>query len=204
MAALRGSSAARDELPEAAALNAPLFRSLVDGLQDGKRRVILDLGPPQPATVALFRGHRCRLEIADFANGLDVLNAELAAGTRREVTEAMLPKRRDEPTDIVLCWDLLNYLERPALAALMSVLAERLRPRALVHALVIYSTPRMALRPLRIAPSDDARLLCQARTGEQKNAPRYTPEDLAKCTPDFEVERAVLLKNGMQEFLFRR
>lgn len=197
-------SAARDELPEAAALSAPLFRSLVEGMQDDRRRVILDLGPPQPATVALFRGHRCRLEIADFANGMQVLNAELAAGTRREVAEAMLPKRREEPTDIVLCWDLLNYLERPALAALMSTLAERLRSGALVHALVIYSTPRMALRPLRIAPAEDARLLCQPTTGEQRNAPRYTPEDLAMCTPDFEVARAVLLKNGMQEFLFRR
>ena len=34
-------------------------------------------------------------------------------------------------------------------------------------------------------------------------APRYTPEDLAHCLPRYRVERARLLRNGMQEFLFR-
>ena len=34
-------------------------------------------------------------------------------------------------------------------------------------------------------------------------APRYTPEDFALCMPRYTVERARLLRNGMQEFLFR-
>ena len=31
----------------------------------------------------------------------------------------------------------------------------------------------------------------------------YTPEDFALCMPRYTVERARLLRNGMQEFLFR-
>ena len=55
---------ARDE-----PLNAPLFRSLVERLQEGERAVILDLGPAQPATISLFSQFRCRLDIADIAEG---------------------------------------------------------------------------------------------------------------------------------------
>jgi hypothetical protein len=36
-----------------------------------------------------------------------------------------------------------------------------------------------------------------------RNAPRYTPEDLSQCMPRYSVERARLLRNGMQEYLFR-
>jgi len=34
-------------------------------------------------------------------------------------------------------------------------------------------------------------------------APRYSPEDLGKSMGGFLIDRARLLSNGMQEFLFR-
>jgi hypothetical protein len=36
-----------------------------------------------------------------------------------------------------------------------------------------------------------------------EDAPPYSPEDLAMCMPDYVAERGMLLRNGMQEFLFR-
>jgi len=37
----------------------------------------------------------------------------------------------------------------------------------------------------------------------ERIAPRYSPEDLGQWMPAFSVERARLLANGMQEYLFR-
>jgi hypothetical protein len=34
------------------------------------------------------------------------------------------------------------------------------------------------------------------------DSPRYTPEILGQCMPLYRRERAMLLRNGMQEFLF--
>jgi hypothetical protein len=120
-----------------------------------------------------------------------------------EAAAGLLPQRRAEATDIVLCWDLLNYLERPALRALMGELLLRLRPGSLVHALIAYSTPHMSARPERFVPTDGHRLLHHTVTAEKMLAPRYSPDDLARCMPGYFVERAMLLRNGMQEFLFR-
>jgi hypothetical protein len=115
----------------------------------------------------------------------------------------MLPPPRDELVDIVLCWDILNYLTRPSIRALMDGIARRCHAGSLVHALIVYSAPRMSSRPGRYVPTDDGRVLNVSGSGSQIESPRYSPEDLSLAMPRFTVERAMLLRNGMQEFLFR-
>lgn len=165
--------------------------------------MVLDLGPARMETVALFSQFRCRLEFVDLGDSLDQLNGEADPLLLRELVESLLPRRRQEVADIVLCWDLLNYLQRPALKALMARVAARSRPGTLVHALIAYSEPRMPARPERCAALPDGRLIIKHTTGADCAAPRYTPEDLRHCLPDYSVESAMLLKNGMQEFLLR-
>lgn len=185
------------------ALNAPLFHSLVDRLGDGGRFVVLDLGTVRSDTVALLTQYRCRLEIADLGDSIDALNAEENARRLRELAEAALPERRRESTDLVFGWDLLNYLKRPALTAIMEAIATRGRPGTLVHALVYYSARRMPQRPSSFVPLDEQRIADVGPPQPERDAPRYSPEDLASCMPRWSVDRARLLRNGMQEFLFR-
>lgn len=202
MAGSLGLRAAR-ESPDIATLNAPLFRSIMERMQDDSRWVVLDLGPARSETVTAFGRFRCRLEIADLADGIERLNAVAEPELLGEAIERMLPPRRREATDIVLCWDLLNYFGRPALKALMAQLLPRLSPRSMVHALIAYSTPHMSARPERFVPAEGHGLLRSPVTTEQVKAPRYSPEDLARAMPGYTVEKAMLLRNGMQEFLFR-
>jgi hypothetical protein len=194
---------AKSPAAEPAAVNAPLFRRLVESLSEERRSVVLDLGSVRPETVALLTPFRCRLEIADLADGLEALDQEPDQDLRRQKVEALLPPARQEPTDIVLCWDLLNYLQRPAIATLMECIAARVRPGAYAHALIVYSGTTMPARPSQFAPLADGRLIETRTTEAKRNAPRYSPEDLGKCLRGFRAESAMLLRNGMQEFLFR-
>jgi hypothetical protein len=200
---IRAAARKVDEVSPGEALNAPLFRALLERMQTGSRAVVLDLGPARPETIAVLGGFRCRLDIADLTEGLEELNAEPDRRRLRTAAEAMLPPRRPEPVDIVLCWDILNYLRPPALTAVMECVAARGGPGTLTHGLVVYSAKHMSVRPGRFVPLPDHTLANLAPPGEQRTAPRYSPEDLARCMPGFNVERARLLRNGMQEFLFR-
>ncbi|MEO8444302.1 MAG: hypothetical protein ABI567_04770 [Gammaproteobacteria bacterium] len=188
---------------EPAPINAPLFRRLVESLSEERRAVVLDLGACRPETVALLTPFRCRLEIADLAEDLAGLDAEPDFNLLRDRAEDLLPPARREPTDIILCWDLLNYLQRPALSALAERLSARMRPGAYLHALIAYSGTSMPARPSQFAPLPDGRLIETVVTDARRNAPRYSPEDLGKCMRGLRSESAMLLKNGMQEFLFR-
>lgn len=198
------SRAAKPPATELAPVNAPLFRRLVESLSEERRSVVLDLGPARPEMVALLTPFRCRLDIADVAEGLADLDAEPDPALLRAKAEALLPPARKEPADIVLCWDLLNYLQRPALAAFMDCIAARMRPGAFAHVLIVYSGTRMPARPSQYSPLPDGRLIEAVTTDTQRNAPRYSSEDLRHSLRRFTAESVMLLKNGMQEFLFRR
>lgn len=189
-----------------AEFRAPLFQGLVERMAAGGRWVVLDLGPVRSETLALLSAFRCRLEIADLAEHLDALTAdeEIDAERLRDRLEYLLPPRAPEAPDVVFAWDLPNYLERPALAALSSRLAARAAPGTLIHALIAYRDPLMPAAPAGYVPADASRLVRLGREPDVRPAPRYTPEDLGRAFSEFAIERAVLLGNGMQEFLFRR
>jgi hypothetical protein len=184
-------------------LNAPLFHSLMQRLEGGGRWVVLDLGAARAATIRAFGRFRCRLDIVELADGLDRLNAEPDPRRLRQLVDTLLLPRSREATDVVLCWDLINYLTQPALSAVMECIAARCKRGALAHGLIYYSAPRMPERPVCFVPADDHRLVNVAAPAAERPAPRYSPEDLARCMPRYTVERGRLLRNGMQEFLFR-
>jgi hypothetical protein len=185
------------------AVNAPLFKRLIENLSPERRSVVLDFGPARAETVALFGQFRSRLDIADLGGGLPGLAGESDPAQLKLLAEELLPRRRPEPTDVVLCWDTLNYLPRPALSALMGCVAARCRPGTWVHLLIVYSGNRMRARPNHYGPQADGRLLTFPTADTEIDAPRYSPEDLRQYIRGFRVDSASLLKNGMQEFLLR-
>jgi hypothetical protein len=163
-------------------LSAPLFHSLIQRLHAGGRWVVFDLGSVHSATLRVFGRFRCRIEIVELAEALDSLNGEVDPRRIRQRADALLPARRTETADVVLCWDLINYLNQPALTD---------------------SAKAMPERPSTFVPVDDQRILQHVTPGRERPAPRYSPEDLARCMPRYTVERGRLLRNGMQEFLFK-
>ncbi len=200
---LHSQSNARAEISRPATFKAPLFRSATECLETGQRRGILDLCSARGQTIAFLNRYRCRLDFTDLGDGLDKLNAETDRRRLADLAESMLPARHDETTDIVLCWDLLNYLERPALTAVMAGVAARAATGTLVHALIVYADNHMPARPGNYAVLDDQQLCRLSSYTEERAAPRYSPEDLKKCLAGYVMDRAALLSNGMQEFLFR-
>ncbi|MCH9696424.1 MAG: hypothetical protein K0U72_18050 [Gammaproteobacteria bacterium] len=189
-----------------AAFHAPLFHDLVAGLDANKRHVVLDLGAASTPMLALLGRSRCRVEIADLAHfgGIDRLNGAEPGSQLTSVAESLLPNRlSDDAIDVAYCWDLPNYLTLNALSALLTAIGEHARPGALAHALVFYADRDMQVSPGRIVPTEEAELIDLSPTSRTIPAPRYSPEDLGKGMGRFVIDRARLLGNGMQEFLFR-
>ena len=196
---------ARAPIEPTAVLNAPLFRQLVGQLDGAGRRIVLDLGAASTPLLSLLGRSRCRVEIADLAveGGIDRLNSDAPVDVLVALAASLLPEHQaDDAVDLVLCWDLLNYLKPHAMSALMSAIAARGRPGMLAHALIVYSERSMSERPGRYVPTEDLKLLDRATPTAMIAAPRYSPEFLGSNMGNFAIEHARLLGNGMQEFVF--
>ncbi len=201
---MTAASAERMPDPERLELRVPLFETAIDALDDERRHVVLDLGVVRSGTVSLFSGYRCRLDVMALEiggrGGLDQLEAEDFSAR----VKAALPPAGDEAVDLVLCWNLLNYLSTEQIGTIMAELAPRCRPGARVHALIEYSARSMPATPLSLTPAGSGELEAVIDGDEQVPAPRYSARDLEQCMPGFAHERTMLLGGGMQEYLFRR
>ncbi len=156
--------------------------------------------------LALLGRSPCRVEIADLAHfgGIDQLNTTEPGAALASAADSLLPVLPPgEAFDLVFCWDLPNYLSLDALSALMNTVGHRARPGALVHALICYAERDMGEQPGRFVPTPDVELADLSAAGERIAAPRYSPEQLGNSMRPFEIDRARLLSNGMQEFLFQ-
>ncbi len=200
----KASPAAQTGSP--APFHAPLLHELIGNPDAIDRLAILDLGAASTELLGLLGRCRCCVEIADVAyfGGLEQLNTTERGPALADVAESLLPKRfRDSPVDLVLCWDLPNYLTLQSLAALMQAIARRSRPGALAHALIYYAERDMPQYPGRFIPGLDGELVDRSTQSSAIAAPRYSPEELGNSMGRFVIDRARLLGNGMQEFLFQ-
>ena len=156
--------------------------------------------------LAMLGRTRCRVEIADLAHfgGIARLNSTEPGPELAGVAESLLPGRlSDDGVELVFCWDLLNYLTLDALSALMNAIGRRARPGAIAHALICYADRDMKEVPGHLVPIENGELIDRLDTGALIAAPRYSPEELGRHMGSFVIDRARLLSNGMQEFLFR-
>ena len=188
------------------AFHAPLFHDLVAGLDANERHVVLDLGAASTSMLALLGESRCRVEVADVAHfgGINRLNAAESGAALADAAESLLPNRLSEDAiELVFCWDLPNYLTLDSLSALMVAVGHRARPGALAHCLICYADRDMKEQPGRLIPLGDGELVDKSDISATTAAPRYSPDELGKSMGPFVIDRARLLSNGMQEFLFR-
>jgi hypothetical protein len=189
--------------PHIPGLAAPLFAQIIGDLDPDQRLVVLDLGNIRSGTVELFSAYRCRLDIANLPDVLPLPRVEDDPEVRYRALASVFAPHDSEALDLVLCWNLLNYLEREDIRQLIELLAPRLKPDTRLHALMEYASPLMPATPGAWVPDARARLHASQVDENQTDAPRYKPKELERLMPQLKPERTVLLGNGLQEFLFR-
>jgi hypothetical protein len=184
--------------------------ALLDGLPADARPAILDLGPAVGVNIDFWSGLGCRLHVADLQ---DSLHAATPSWSEPEGDTALLPAGIlpvSSTFDLVLAWDLLNYLTLPQMRAVARGLAPCTRRGTMLFAL-IGTLRQMPPRPLRYRIAGRDRLLYEdgpavaPRAAEAtRPCPRYRQPDLERGLPLFAVATSYLLRTGVQEYIFAR
>jgi hypothetical protein len=161
---------------------------LVETLAKGvsASREVLDLGSVSPESVKFFGSRGARLTIADLSPRSDL------------IIPCADPRAR---FDLVLAWDVLNYLGPEKLSLLMGRLEPRFRPGTTLHALIATGREINAY-PSRYRIQGAGTFLSESVSGPRVRAPRYLEGDLVKRMPGLTVERRYQLRSAMLEYVF--
>lgn len=185
----------------------PALSEAFGELDDQAPLHVLDLGAAVGENLAFLSSrYRCRLQVGDLyrsaiASGQPLVDPE--ADPARLFDRLLPATEADDPVDLVLAWDLLDYLRREQVEALSARLATLCRPGALAYALV-HIGKEVPREPRSYVLREGGELVYRGAETPRRPATRYRPAEVDAMTPGFAVDRTYLLRHGVQEYLLER
>ncbi|MGE4223017.1 MAG: hypothetical protein AB7I23_06720 [Vicinamibacterales bacterium] len=166
--------------------------------------VLLDLGPVVGSNVSFFGEELgCRLRVEDLAADIE---RHAAAGTLDRLPELFRTRFKSEPgsVDGILCWDVFDFLDRPAAAALATTLARLLVADGSL--LGFFSTAVEPGRALytKYVVVDRGTLRYRHYGGTQVRQRSLQNRDIIKLFETLRVSDSFLMKTNMREIIFRK
>lgn len=165
--------------------------------------VLLDLGPVVGSNVSFFGEQLgCKIFVEDIFADLDrhVRESKLdvfADFLRKRFTQA------DGAVDGILCWDLIDYLDRPAAQALAAELSRMVRPDGALLGFFGTAQPRDT-KYTKFIIVDDVNLKHRTYAAARGRQAILLNRDIIRLFPTLRVSDSFLLQNNLREILFRK
>ena len=165
--------------------------------------VLLDLGPVVGSNVSFFGEQLgCKIFVEDIFADLD---RHIRNGTLDRFAD-FLQKRFPQDTgsaDGILCWDLIDYLDRPAAQRLAEQLTRVLRPDGAL--LGFFATAQTAdSRYTKYVIADEGNLRHRNYPAARCRQSILLNRDIIRLFPGLRVSDSFLLQNNLREILFRK
>jgi hypothetical protein len=165
--------------------------------------VLLDLGPVVGSNVSFFGEQLgCKIFVEDIFADLD---RHVRAGTLEEFPAFLKTRfpQADDEVDGILCWDLIDYLDRPAAQELATQLMRVLRPDGALLGF-FGSAPAQDARYTKFIIVDEVNLKHRSYPAARGRQAILPNRDIIRLFSTLRVSDSFLLKNNLRETLFRK
>jgi hypothetical protein len=165
---------------------------------------VLDLGQACSETLRFYAELPSKIYFAGFFSDLKGLAPEPEEGLKRfnKALEESLPFAARTRFDLVVTWDIFNYLRLDEVEALTTYLRRFMSESAPLVSLIWYQR-RIPAQPQRFALLDAESLEYRPTSQAEMDGPRYKEPDLLRAMHSFRVSKSFLLRNGIQEYVFQ-
>jgi hypothetical protein len=179
------------------------LRKFLSCLTSRESPVLVDLGPVVGSNVSFFGEQLgCKIFVEDLFADLD---RHVRAGTL-EALPAFLKRRFPQEAgsvDGILCWDLIDYLDRAAAQELAGELTRVLRPDGALLGFFGTAQTREA-RYTKFIIADEVNLKHRSYEAARGRQAILLNRDIIKLFAGLRVSDSFLLKNNLREILFRK
>ena len=172
-------------------------------LQASDGPLLLDLGPVVGSNVTFFGEQLgCRLRVEDIAKDID---RHVKDNTIEQLPEFFAKRFKEAPATVdgILCWDILDYLDRPAAQSLATALSKLLKPDGCL--LGFFSTANSP-EPVytKYVVVDESTLRYRTYPASRPRQRSLLNGDIIKLFKDLRVTDSFLMKSKVREMLFRK
>jgi hypothetical protein len=184
----------------------PGIRFIAQSLNRHTSRRVLDLGPASAASFNFFMHKGCTLRYENVTQGVgdQLLLAQIALDTpveetqqsiRRFIESYLMSFRSHQKFDVVLAWDLFNYLDLASVEWLMSKLSAFCHDQSLLHSLR-YSQG-VPVRPGLFQILSDYQVKVQLPPKSSTKALSHSLPDLIRHLPFYHLDSSFTQQTGM-------
>jgi hypothetical protein len=174
----------------------PGISAIHNALTGNRKNRILDLGSISSGTFNFFSQNSCKIH---FEN-LDAFVAECGRLSTDNLIYTLrhflLAHGEAEKFDVILSWDLFNYLKIDAVAALLEQLARHCKPGTLLHS-IKYVSDQIPRLPRRFAVRDARSLEFEDTPLYGRGTPRYQTAQLLEKLQHYTVQANFSDREGM-------
>lgn len=167
---------------------------------------VLELGPALNANISFFLEFHCKLIMQDLYGGLCDHIARNQEGEPSPIS-ALVGKLSEHdparPFDLVLCWDLLNYISSEETELLMTSIAER-SSESVIISVVEANSSTLPVLPSRFRILEGQKIEIEKRTTEQRQKVFRSQETITRPFPGITLQSSLRLKNGFMEQVYCR
>jgi hypothetical protein len=161
---------------------------------------ILELGMPLGMNVEYFSNYSCRLFIENLYTCIN--QTPVTKIPTELVSMKYAGLEAGEKLDLVLCWDLFDYLKSAQIMSVVDLFRCHIQRGTLLY--VLTSDTRMiADQPQCYRLATDNYIEPELPTLQQRENPRHRPAVLQEWLGSFNLYRSFMLSNGRLEHLFQ-
>ncbi len=186
-----------------ASYNTKALQKLLASLQATENPLLLDLGPVVGSNVTFFGEQLgCRIRVEDIAADID---KHVKANTLEQLPDFFTKRFTQAPgtVDGILCWDVFDFLDRPAALALAAALSTLLKPDGCLLGFFSTAETRESVYTKYVVV-DAATLKYRTYPASRPRQRNLLNGDIIKLFKDLRVTDSFLMKSKVREMLFRK
>ena len=178
------------------------LQALCQRLQDYAECNILELGPVRTGNIEFWSQFNPFIYVADLRASLPLPFSPVEdTEPPKPDWDRLLNLPNDHNFDVILSWDLLNYLDLTSVSSLIEYLKRFCRPEAVLFTL-IFDQKQMPEEITVYRINDEAHLTYEFAGSEMRDCPRHQPRAIEGVMSHFRISNSFRLRNGVVEYLF--
>ena len=201
----------RPETDERASADVPAQPSkaltkFLASLRSREQPILLDLGPVVGSNLTFFGEQLgCKIFVEDLFKDIDRFAREGTVADLPAFFEGRFPQA-DGSVDGILCWDVLDFLDKKSGPVVARHLARLLKPEGALLAMFNATEPRDTDEALytRFVVTDTASLQHRRYAAAQRRGRALQNRDIQRMFEPLRIAEQFLLKSNVREVLFRK